>query len=83
MPDVELQLPEEAESLGISNIACREGTFLIVYLGKEYICAFPSAVWGINRDQQATLAYLYDRLTNGDVQLPFKIVITSFQRLSN
>jgi hypothetical protein len=48
---VELELPDEAESLGISNIACRDGVFLIVYLGKEYSCAFPSAIWGIDKDQ--------------------------------
>ena len=70
---VELELPKEAEKLGISNIACSEGVFLVVYLGKEYSCAFPSAVWGIDKDQQATVEYLYDRLTNGDGPIPAEV----------
>jgi hypothetical protein len=70
---VELELTEEAEKLGISNIACSEGIFLVVYLGKEYSCVFPSTVWGIDKDQKATLEYLHDRLTNGDGPIPYKI----------
>ena len=73
MAFVELELLDEAEILGISSIACSDGAFSIVYLGKEYSCAFPSAIWGIDKDQLATVEYLYDRLTNGDGPIPAEV----------
>lgn len=63
MAYVELDLTEEVEKLGVSKIACNEGVFVIIWLEKEYAYAFPTETW--DRNQQATLEYLYDQIVNG------------------